>query len=227
MGLLTAVKRLTKKYPVYLYSEKDLDEYERYIEKCLGGYDSVFHEIVSPDIHLDVIFISETKDCPYKKLVTMGAGAYKMKVSKECRKYNIERAEYVIYLPADWDIKSSEEKDYWPIKMLKRIARFPIYCDSWLAYGHTIQADEDGGPYAENTKFNNVILCDVLGKDGEFMHLKMSSGKEICFYQIVPIYQEELDFKQEKGADELLTLLAEDSMFPVIDVNRINVAAKI
>ncbi len=104
------------------------------------------------------------------------------------------------------------------------MARLPIYCNSWLAYGHTIQANEDGSPYADNTKFNNSILCDALGQDGEFMHLKMSSGKEICFYQIVPIYQEELDYKLNNSADDLFTRLAENELFPVLDVNRQNVA---
>ena len=227
MKMINAIRRLIRKYPAYLYSEKELEEYEKYVEKCLGEYDSVFHEMVSPDIHLDVILIPETEECPYKKLVTMGAGAYKMKVPKEFKKYNLERAEYVIYLPADWDIQSSDEKDYWPIRLLKGMARLPIYCDSWLAYGHTIQANEDGSPYADNTKFNNSILCDALGQDGEFMHLKMSSGKEICFYQIVPIYQEELDYKFNNSADDLFTRMAENKLFPMIDVNRENVAEMI
>ena len=224
MGLKELVRKITGRNSMYLYSEEELDEYESYVQKCLGEYESVFHEMVSPDIHLDIILIPETEACPYKKLVTMGAGAYKMNVPKEYKKYNLEHAEYVIYLPANWDIQSSEEKDYWPIRLLKNIARLPIYCNTWLAYGHTLQAKADGSPYVDGIKFNNSILCDALGMDGKFMNLKMSSGKEICFYQIVPIYQEELDLKTNKGADELLQLLSENETFPVIDVNRKNVA---
>lgn len=39
--------------PMYLYTEEDLDQYEKYIAENFGEYKEVFHEIVSPDIHLD------------------------------------------------------------------------------------------------------------------------------------------------------------------------------
>ena len=76
MGILSIFKKnkSTDKnnHPFYLYSEKELDEYEAYVEKSLGSYSQVFHEIASPDIHLDVIPIPATEDAPFIKLVTMG-----------------------------------------------------------------------------------------------------------------------------------------------------------
>lgn len=99
---------------MYLYSEEMLDQYDRYIIEQFGEYQEVFHEIVSLDIHLDVIIIPPTEDSNYYKLITMDMGAYKMNVPDQFRQYELERAELVIYLPPTWNIKSDKEEDYWP-----------------------------------------------------------------------------------------------------------------
>lgn len=97
---------------MYLYDDKDLNEVDAYISNAFGDFDSVFHEIVSPDIHLDVCIIPQTEEEPFYKLVTMEAGAYEMKIPDRWKEYNLERAEYVIYVPANWNIQSSDMKDY-------------------------------------------------------------------------------------------------------------------
>ena len=37
-----------------LYSERHLECLENHIESHFGPYESVFHELVSPDIHVDI-----------------------------------------------------------------------------------------------------------------------------------------------------------------------------
>lgn len=128
---------------LYLYSKKELKKYESFIEKEYGNFGEVFHEIVSPDIHLDIVIVPPTDEHPYFKLVTMGAGAYKMNVPKELKKYKLEYAEYAIFLPKDWDIKSDKEEYYWAIRQLKNVSRLPVETDSWLAFGHTVTANPD------------------------------------------------------------------------------------
>ena len=61
----------------------------------------MIHEIVSPDIHCDIVLVPPTDLSPYYKLVTMGAGAYKMNIPKELKSTICDRAEYVIFLPKD------------------------------------------------------------------------------------------------------------------------------
>ena len=44
MGIFDLFKKSNKQpkpgnYPVYLYTEEELDEYESYIEACLGSFD--------------------------------------------------------------------------------------------------------------------------------------------------------------------------------------------
>lgn len=223
MGLFDKFKKKETResfIPMYLYDDKDLEEVDSYISKAFGSFDSVFHELISPDIHLDVCFIPATDDEPFYKLVTMGAGAYEMKIPDKWKEYNLERAEYVMYVPKDWNLQSQDMKDYWPIKVLKDVARLPILCDTWLSFGHTTQADEAGTPYASNTKYNSVVLDFCETNQGE-VQLKTSSGKIINFYQVIPLYPEELKFKLENDAETLINLFDEKKInYKIVDINR-------
>lgn len=52
-----------------------------------------FHEIVSPDIHIDVAIIEPTPERNYYTLVTMGMGAHRMSVPLSLEGENFDRAE--------------------------------------------------------------------------------------------------------------------------------------
>ncbi len=206
--------------PQYLYTDSEIEELDAFITDMFGDYENVFHEIASPDIHLDVCIVDPTEDEPFYKLVTMGAGAYTMQIPEQWRKYQIEHAEYVIYLPKEWNINSSAETDYWPIRTLKNVARLPILCDTWLCYGHTTQADEEGSAYAPNTRFNSVVLNFAENKKGD-IRLIMSSGKVINFYEVIPLYPEELAFKMESNAKTLFSKFEEKGIqYRVLDSSR-------
>ncbi len=227
MGFLDIFKKEKKKDektvgPQYLYSDEELDILDEFICDMFGEYKNVFHEIASPDVHLDVCIVDPTDEEPFYKLVTMGAGAYTMNIPEQWKDYQIEHAEYVIYLPKDWNIQSSKDEDYWPIKTLKDVARLPIWYDTWLCYGHTTQADEDGSPYASNTGFNSVVLDFAENKQGD-VRLIMPSGKVINFYEIIALYPEELAFKIENGADALFEKFKEEGIqYKVLDTGRKN-----
>ena len=209
--------------PQYLYTEKELDKIESYIAAQYGEYDEVMHEIMSPDIHLDVVIVPPTDEQPYYKLVTMGAGAFKMNVPRELKKYRLERAEYAIFLPKDWDIKSDKEEYYWAVRQLKNIARLALNTDSWLAFGHTVTANEDSSPVAENTQFNSFVLLNSVGKENQIVKpLKLGLFSEVNFYQLYPLYQEELEFKMEHSLDDLMNKISDEDLDFIVNINRKN-----
>lgn len=206
--------------PLYLYSRKELKQYDKFIIDNFGKYNEVFHEIVSPDIHLDIIIIPPTIENNYYKLITMGMGAYKMNVPK---KYNsFEHAELVLYLPPNWNIKSSKEEDYWPIRCLKTLARLPIEQNTWLGYGHTISLDEKNTVFASNTKFCSMILLPVLNNKSNHLYLKLKNKGNVNFYQLFPLYEEELKYKENNGIESLMNLFKGKKLSPIININREN-----
>ncbi|HBH96126.1 MAG TPA: hypothetical protein DDX91_10260 [Ruminococcaceae bacterium] len=200
-----------------MYDSKDMEKVDSFIGQSFGSFDQVFHEIVSPDIHVDICMIPPAEGRNYHTLVTMGMGAHKMNVPPELAKYKLERAELVITLPADWKTHEQDEKWYWPIRLLKSTARLPIVCDTWLGWGHTVDNLE---AYAENTDFCGALLIDPMVGENSVCTLK--KGESVNFYQLLPIYREEMDYKIANGTDKLLQLMADTSF--VVDINRANTA---
>ena len=208
--------------PLYSYTEKELEKVSAYIERQYGEYENVIHELVSPDIHCDIVLVPPTAVSPYYKLITMGAGAYKMDIPKEFKSMICDRAEYVIFLPKDWNLAADNEEDWWPMRMLKSAARLTVDTDDYLCFSHSVQVNEDGSPVAENTQFNSFMLMPSIGKDGQLVEpVKLSLlGKKVAFYQLFPLYPEELEFKLEHGYNELVDLFEKEPM--VVNVHRKN-----
>lgn len=200
-------------YAPEMYDKKEMKTVDKFINKTFGKCPTVFHEIVSPDIHVDICLIPPDKNRDFYTLVTMGMGAHKMNVPEELKEYKLERAELLITLPADWKVPDQDEKWYWPIRLLKSSARLPIACDTWLGWGHTVDNQE---PYAENTEFCGALLIDPMVGSGNLC--KLPNGEEVNFYQLLPIYRKEMEYKLKNGAEELLKLMSKTSF--VVDINR-------
>lgn len=200
-----------------LYSESQIEQMESYIKNKFGEYEYAMHEFYSPDIHVDIAIILPGESRDYYTLVTIGMGAHKMKVPKELKKYKLERAEIVIYLPKEWDIENNDERWYWPIRWLKILARLPIQQDTWLGFGHTIPNNE---PFADNTKLCCALLLSATEVEREILELE--DGGIINFYQLFPIYEEEMNFKLQHSAEELIALFDERDICPPIHIQRKN-----
>ena len=203
--------------PTEVYTEEELDAVERHIETNFGTYANVFHEIVSPDIHLDICIIEPTEERSYYMLVTLGMGAHRMNVPAELAERKLERAELAIALPRDWNIHENAEEHYWPIRLLKTLARLPIEDNTWLGWGHTI----DGrSPYAKNTALSAALIVSGQVKKGGSNVCVLPDGDEVNFYQIIPLHKDELKYKLEHDADALLDRFAERHVRFVIDPQR-------
>ena len=187
-----------------VYTEEEMEAVEGHIQQYFGKFENVFHELVSPDIHVDICMVPPTEERDYYTLVTMGMGAHRMNVPKELAEYKLERAELAIALSADWKLDQESMKDekwYWPIRLLKSLARLPIASDTWLGFGHTMDNQED---FAENTKLCAAILTGPQGTQDGSEVCPLPGGEEVNFYQVIPLYEDELDYKLEHDADALL-----------------------
>lgn len=203
-----------------MYSEKEMRAIEKHIEKSFGSFKYVIHEIVSPDIHVDICIVEPSKEHDFYTLVTMGMGAHKMNVPPALQKeYDLQRAEIMVTLPQKWDLKSDKEEFYWPLRWLKILARLPIDNNTWLGYGHTVP---NGGPFADNTELSGVALyMPYTFKEDDFACLLPDGGK-VNFYQMLPLYEEEMNYKLKKGDIDALFDKFDDKFTHVVDIKRKN-----
>lgn len=187
-----------------VYTEEEMEAVEGHIQQYFGEFENVFHELSSPDIHVDICVVPPSKERDYYTLVTMGMGAHRMNVPEELAEYKLERAELAIALPGNWKLKREDLKNerwYWPIRLLKTLARLPIASDTWLGFGHTMDNAED---FAKDTKLCAAILTGPQDTEDGSEVCILPSGEEVNFYQVIPLYREELEYKMEHDADALL-----------------------
>ncbi len=204
------------RYPK-IYEEEEIETLKEYIREKYGEFENVLCETVSPGIHLDIAVIKPTPKRDYYTFVTMGMGAREMNGPKELYEYHLERAELVIHLPKNWNISGDDEIWYWPIRWLRKLARLPIVDDTWLGHGHVIPTED---PVAEDVLLNHIMI--IYDED---KRVSLSKDKHIVFYTLIPLYEEEVEYKLKHKANNLIELFEENEIpYPyVIDKNRKNV----
>lgn len=208
-----------------MYSEDEIDIIEKHIEHYYGNFEFVFHEKVSPDIHVDICLILPSEECNWYTLVTMGMGAHLMNVPNQLKEEQLERAELVICLPEYWKLDKEHLKDekwYWPIRLLKELARFPGENNTWLGWGHTVSYD---GPLSYTTELCASILinppCGNVGGNT----CTLPDGEEVNFYQVIPLYRDELEYKLKNGTQKLLDKMNDNIL--LVNPHRLNVLNQI
>ncbi|QYK06874.1 suppressor of fused domain protein [Shewanella zhangzhouensis] len=207
--------------------EECIEEISNHIEQYIGEVSMVFHELISDTVHIDVHHVKPTPERPFHTLVTSGMSDLKMSVPE-----NVDSTHYMelmVTLPEYWQIDDESFKDerwYWPVRQLKFLARFPHKFDTWLAWGHTIPNGDPAEAYADNTKLSGAIILPSVNVPEGFSSLEIDNDKVIEFYSIVPLYDEEMKLKLNKGSDLLLDKFDKHGISDIIVTDRKNVAKK-
>ena len=205
----------------------NLERISSHIEQHLGEIDMVFHEILSDMVHVDVHWIKPTDEMPFHTLVTTGMSDLPMSTPPGAEAF--AHAELMVRLPPEWPISEEafkDENNYWPIRWLKQLARFPHEYQTWLFMGHTIPHGDPPEPFADNTNFCCWMLYPPIMVDEEFTTLEIDDEKTIFFFAIYPLYLQEMNLKLKKGAEALEGGFSKHQVTEVIDVERKNTAAK-
>jgi len=208
---------------------KNLEVIENHLKKHVGKVETVYHEILSDLIHLDILIIPSNANKPYHTLVTCGVSEMPMTVPQGVEDFKY--AELMINLPAKWpllkdyEVIGNNENNHWPIRWLKHIGRLPHDYDTWIGWGHTIPNGDPAVPIA-NTKFTGVMLTFPYWFGPDFFQLEIEPGEKINFYHMVPLYKEEMDLKLAKGAEIIDERIAKDKNNFILNTKRKNVAKK-
>lgn len=200
-----------------LYDEDELDAIEDHIEEYFGDFPTVFHEIRSSDIHCDIYIVPPTETRDYYTLITVGMGAHVMDLPEGLETEESGRAELMICLPKNWKIGENDPKWFWPISLLKNLSRLPINCETWLGWGHSV---DNKDMFAENTKLCGSLLIypEDVGSGADTC--KLPNGDTVNFFEVIPLYREEIDFKVDNDAHALLEKM---NVSHIVDISRENV----
>lgn len=204
------------------------DHLNRHLGGGAGG--GVFHELVSSVVHIDVHIFPPTPAHHFTTLVTSGMSDLPMAAPRDDLRY----AELLLCLPPSWPVPLpgqttadfSDERIYWPIRWLKKLARFPHQVDTWLGADHTIPSGDPAQPFAADTQLCCILLDHPRLLGADFNTLAIRPGKTVNFYSLIPLYREEMDLKLNQGAEALHPLLDKAGVTELLDARRPNVCAR-
>lgn len=189
---------------------------------------SVFHEIPTLDLHLDVYFI-KPQNSSFNILLTSGMSTLKMNVSEQVPDpEKTQFAELMMLVPKSIEFGQAytgRNQNDWIISILKRTAKFPHFYDTWISVGHTIQAEADLTPYGNDTEYVGALILPSVTFDKNFTEI-YKDGRKINIYNVLPLYKNEMEFKLKNGYNKLLDLLIKANGKEVLDLNRRNLIPK-
>ena len=194
------------------------EEIEKHFEALFPGRESrVLHEIISDIVHIDVHVMWPTEEQDFFVLYTTGMSDLPMTIPDEVKpehREGLRLGEVYLCLPGNWPLTPDEmppEEAYWPIRMLKFIARFPHQYQTWLGWGHTVPNGPDYAPLDDSVGFGGVVL--VGGGDGPLGSITTADGHRINLYNVIPAYKEEIEYKLKYGMEALDKLFDENGVF--------------
>ncbi|WP_051138636.1 suppressor of fused domain protein [Deinococcus ficus] len=209
------------------------EAFERHLGRVLGAEPTVFHELISDVVHLDIYIYPPTPTRPYTVLATSGMSDLPMTVPEVVQedslaegRGSLERAELLLALPPEWPLTQEafeDERRYWPVRLLKGTARLPHLYRTWLGIGHTVPNGDPARPYAPGTELSGIVLLppvlDELKDLGD-----PEKVPELRFYAVVPLTSGEMDLKLTHGLETLLNHLNEAGVTELLTPDRVTAA---
>ena len=142
--------------------ERLIEEITAHVERHLGPAPTVNHELISLDVHVDVLHVPPHDGRPCHTLVTCGMSAKPMPAAP---RPDVARAELLVVLPPAWDLE--DESAGWPFGILRFLAHLPHEYETWLGFGHTVPNGDPPEPYTDGTALCGAMLVDpTLVPDG-------------------------------------------------------------
>lgn len=205
-------------------SGSNLQPIDQHLEEHFGKVDYVWHELLSELVHIDIHVIKPTAERPWFTLVTSGMSDLPMHPPEGAEDYQF--AEVMLCLPPTWKLSQEDFKDernYWPIRWLKMLARLPHEYQTWLSHWHTIPNGDPAEPLAAGSPFVGFMLAPPMTTSVEFHELLVPPSRTIHFLAALPLTAAEMDFKLKAGAGELMSRLERAKVTELVNPARASV----
>lgn len=211
------VSKEAEKITKVSYLPPEEEALTEHIKNYFGEISQIIDRSEFLGITLKIAEVPPSDKHNYYTFVTMGFGAHKMDIPPEVAELTPDRFELVMYMPPEMD----DDDRIWALDYLSMIGRSTVERSSWTGYGHIYSYSV---PIAKNTKLCGSVLIELQNISKGARSCIIPCGDDVAFYQVFPLYREEILYKWENGLGELIDLMPHIS--PVVDFNRENVCSK-
>lgn len=148
-------------------------------------------------------------------LVTNGLSNYVMPVPEKLE--GKEHVELYFCLPSYWEWENTANSSMnWVFYWIQRLANYVQEKNSWFGHGHTMPCGKDMESLSPTMQQNHFFLSDPMLLEEELCPLVLST-KTVNFLSIIPIFPDEMDYKQGKGTLKLVRKLTQHGVTEKLD----------
>ncbi len=126
-------------------------------------------------------------------------------------------------LPSYWEWEEIDNPNRnWIFTWIQKLAKHLNTNETWFGYGHSFSNKikdndvSDYQPLSPIMRQQHLILIDPIDLDYEVQKLEID-GKEVYFLAIVPLYSDELDYKQGNSTRKLVKKMMNSRVSEVLD----------
>jgi len=130
-------------------------------------------------------------------LMTNGLSSFEMKTPP--KKKDKCFVELCFCIPSYWDLETLEEQPYnWTLLWLAKISAYIKEQDKWIGDGHTFFCGKERESFSNTMKQDHLFVSEPFMLEKEFSDLNVNN-RSISFLFLIPIFCDEMDYKQGKG----------------------------
>ncbi|GAA2172284.1 suppressor of fused domain protein [Agrococcus versicolor] len=201
----------------------------QHLTRHLGEPSALLAESMPDELRIDLVVFPPAEGRPFVTLATVGMSDLPMHVPSELA--DRARQELLIGVPADWpglaggvaDVDGTlrDEAAYWPIRLVKGLARYPRRSSTWISWGHTVPS---GASFHEGVPFSTALVGPPLGLPEAVMTVETAVGR-VSYLAVLPITEAEtaLATSSGGGSDDLVERLAAAGVTIAVDPARASV----
>jgi len=172
-------------------------------------------EIVVESNEIPLLLLDLELRSPIKVIVTNGLSDYKMPVPEVLA--GLEYNEIYFCLPSYWDLDEIDNpRMNWVFNWIQRLVKYVTEQKSWFGHGHTMPCGKDMSSLSETMNQNHLFLSNPILLEQELAPLKMD-GHSVQFLGIIPIFGDEMDYKQGKGTLKLMRKFLSNGITEMLD----------
>lgn len=148
-------------------------------------------------------------------LMTNGLSDYEMPVpeAEKGKEFN----ELYFCLPSYWEWQELENPNMnWIYPWIQRLAKYVVEKNTWFGHGHTMPCGKEMASLSPTMKQNHLILTNPIYLETELEPMKLGD-KTVHFLAIIPIFPDEMDYKQGKGTVKFLRKLISNGVSEKLD----------
>lgn len=146
-------------------------------------------------------FLIKSSELSGSLLITTNLSDYKMMVHEKHQ--GDEFAELYFYLPSYWDIHAVDNPTMnWVFPWLNRVQLYVKNNNTWLGHGHTMPCGKEMQSLSPTMAQNHFIVSKPIDCE-KFLSPMKVGDKTIHFLALIPLFPDEMDYKQGKGTVKL------------------------